>query len=106
MTANKEQLHIVIQPPEYKSEEEESPSLDIDPSFSEKPKSLDVVVHLNFSCRRPRVKEIDDTNRNSRSVIKNVVQDNWNAVVNIICKHPAVNSADKACSADAKNTLY
>ena len=105
MTANKEQPRIVIQPPEYRSEEEESPSLGIDPSFSEKPKSLEVVVHLNFSWR-PRVKEIDDTNRNSRSVIKNVVQDNWNAVVNIICKHPAVNSADKACSADAKNTLY
>ena len=63
------------------SKEEQSPSLGIDPSFSEKPKSLEVVVHLNFSAR-PRVKEIDDTN--ARSVIKNVAQDNWKAVVNII----------------------
>ena len=61
------------------------------------------MVHLNF-FPRPRVKEIDDTN--ARSVIKNVVQDNWKAVVNIMFKHPAVNSADKACSADAKITLY
>ena len=60
-------------------------------------------MNLNFSSR-PRVKEIDGTN--ARSVIKNAVQDNWKAVVNIICKHPAVNSADKACSADAKITLY
>lgn len=81
-----------------RSEEEESPSLGIDPNFFEKPKSLEVVVHLNFSSR-PRVKEIDDSN--SRSVIKNVAQDNWKAVVNIILKHPVVNSADKACSADA-----
>ena len=43
---------------------------------------------------------------NARSVIKNVVQDNWKAVVNIICKHPAVKSADKACSANAKITFY
>ena len=81
-----------------RSEEEEPPSLGIDPSFFEKPKSLEVVVHLNFSSR-PRVKEIDESN--ARSVIKNVAQDNWKAVVNIIFEHPAVNSADKACSADA-----
>ena len=60
-------------------------------------------MHLNFSSRL-RVKEKDHTN--ARSVIKNVVQDNWKAVVNIMFKHPAVNSADKACSADAKITLY
>ena len=86
-----------------RSEEEESPSLGIDPSFFEKPKSLDIVVHLNFSSR-PRVKEIDDSN--ARSVIKNAAQDNWKAVVNIIFKHPGVNSANKACSEDAKITLY
>ena len=34
-----------------------------------------------------------------------MAQDNWTAVVNIIFKHPAMNSADKACSADAKTTL-
>ena len=81
-----------------RSEEEESPSLGIDPSFFEKPKSLEVVVYLNFSSR-PRVKEINDSN--ARSVIKNMAQDHWKAVINIIFKHPAVNSADKACSADA-----
>ena len=47
---------------------------------------------------------MDDTN--SKSVIKNVAQDNSKAVVNIIFKHPAVNSADKARSTDAKITLY
>ena len=60
-------------------------------------------MHLNFSSRS-RVKEIDNTN--ARSVIKNVVQDNWKAVVNIIFKHSAVNSADKVCFADAKIKLY
>ena len=67
-------------------EEEKSPSLDIDPSLIEKPKSLEVVVHLNFSSG-PRVKEIDDTN--TRSVIKNVAQNNWKAAGNITFTHPA-----------------
>ena len=60
-------------------QEEKSPSLNIDPSLIEKPKSLEVVVHLNFSSG-PRVKEIDDAN--TRSVIKNVAQNNWKAAVN------------------------
>ena len=51
-----------------RGEEEELPSLGIDPSFFEKPKSLEVVVHLNFSSGR-RVKEIN--NSNTRSIIKN-----------------------------------
>ena len=57
-------------------EEEESPSLAFDPSLFEKPGSLEVVVHLNFSSG-PRIKEIADTN--ARSVIKNVAQNNWKA---------------------------
>ena len=57
-------------------EEEESPSLAFDTSLFEKPGSLEVVVHLNFSSG-PRIKEIADTN--ARSVIKNVAQNNWKA---------------------------
>ena len=41
------------------------------PSFFEEPKSLEVVVHLNFSSW-PRVKELDNTN--AQSVIKNMAQ--------------------------------
>ena len=53
--------------------DEESPSLDIDPSLFQPPKSLEVIVNLNFSSG-PRVKHIDDAI--TRSVIKNVAQNN------------------------------
>ena len=66
--------------------DEESPSLDIDPSLFQQPKSLEVVVNLNFSSG-PRVKQIDDVM--TGSVIKNVAQNNWKAAVNVIFKHPA-----------------
>ena len=65
---------------------EESPNLDIDPSLFQQSKSLEVVVNLNFSSG-PRVKHIDDAI--TQSVIKNAVQNNWKAAVNIIFKHPA-----------------
>ena len=57
---------------------EEKPSLDIDPSLFQQPKSLEVVENLNF-LSGTRVKHIDDAI--TRSVIKNVAQNNWKADV-------------------------
>ena len=59
------------------SEEEESPSLSINLSFFEEPKSSEVAVGLNLSSG-PRVKYIDR--------LHNVAQNCWKAAV---IKHPA-----------------
>ena len=56
----------------------ESPSLDIDLSLFQQPKSLEVVENLNFSSGT-REKHNDDVI--TLSVIKNMAQNNWKAAV-------------------------